>query len=1654
MQARQGHQRRRHALGVAGIERDERLVRRDRPRVVAERSIADLGDVLPQRQRHREIATDRGRGRVERGGRVVPAIVGRGQPQDRRLGLGRSGVGREGLGPGLERRAPELELALLDVRDATEQVRGVGADRGLALHPQHAAQIFPQPIADVERLEDPRHPLPQRRIDQQLLEQLATVGVARLRRDDLFEQIDRAGAIVERAGVQLGATEPQRDVLAGRRPAQLRRQHAVELAPALAVGVEPLERLVRRQVPGLELEDAAVIVHRAPRIAQHVLVERGQLDQRRHPHRRRRRHRHPSFEQRAQIVPPRGAAVERRERGERLVVLGLELEHREPRLLGAALGLGIARHAVREIDRHRAQLRRRRAGLALRRQRLAEDRRQLAGPAELVGQRGQRRARRAVSWRRRDHPGRGVPRARRRTERVIERYQLPIERARRVRRQRRVARQTFEARDQRHRLLAALEVWTQLRRHRAPHVVGDRAGPRAARQVAHARRDQRRRRRRQPGQRRAVVPERLGRSIEAAVGQGREPQLELRALEPRRRGELRREHRRQRVPVAARLVQPRQRRQRHRVARHLAEDLLLGLGRRVEIGEPLFLDLGHATEEAAPRGPGRRVRLSPQRREQLGPVGELLRQPLDRRLGVVVGRRQRADALIHLARLGRVVELVAVDRRQRAQEPQPHVRRHRRLAGRIVGAGALERRRHLAPVLRHLGQPHQLGGQRRILGRQLEGAHRPRQRQRARTESRLAQRSDLGDLRQLRRASVGVREQDLVHRQEPRRLVGLQVRRHQRPRRRHVGRLDRQHALPHPRRALGLLPRRRHRRRPPHHRQPRHAIVGAIGQADHRLDQLVPLAEPAVEPLEAVPVARRRVQLAQRAQRLAVARLDREDPRERLRRQRRRAHAIGQERALLLEERHRLRRRRRAQPLPAEDLGQRRVALLALVQRRERRVGLAEPVVRRAGPDDARLGQRRVVDLDRQARVTDALGRQPRHLAALGAPLDADQRLGLDAEQPDELPPLTPSRVDVLQLRQRRGIAGVELEQALERTDRLGVVAEALDPQLGGLAQDRGARRHRQARQLGLAREHADQVLPPPHRAVLRGEFVDRARILGIEPQDRVVGVEHHRIEPQLVGVDRDDLVEPLDLGRDLGLGQPLDLLLDEIEERVPLLGLAVEATQRLAGLGRRGIRAQELLPRVDGLVGRASGLLRQPGDLGGQRPRAGVARGVGAQRRQRLLGLAQDRHQLGALTAPAVIRAVEVERHRVRGVELADAAEVVLGGVGVAEALPQDHADLQQHAQIAVAAADPQRAGVEHHQRLPVLGARERIAEHAQRGRLRGVDRDDLLVMLERALGLIERPSRHVAQREQRRDALLAGRRQIDPLRQRGRQLGPARGAGQHALEVRRRAPVARIGLERAAQVALDLGGLGRVARVDLGGREIERGRELAIGRGLGLVDVLGRELLPVVARERERGERVGGVGVAGPLGQGRLVARGRAAFVEQILVEDLGLGDQQLDAARAAAAAQLGVDQRQRDVGPPAIAEPLSRVRQRGGGVGVEAARGCGGDLRQPSQHVGIVGIAVEAREDRLEIGHGGGGRPTTPAAHAGASLARRCYRQDRRPDNARPGVPRPDCTIIFGPPARQPHASRTGSAAPPARTASPRRLSAPRWSGIRAR
>jgi hypothetical protein len=122
-----------------------------------------------------------------------------------------------------------------------------------------------------------------------------------------------------------------------------------------------------------------------------------------------------------------------------------------------------------------------------------------------------------------------------------------------------------------------------------------------------------------------------------------------------------------------------------------------------------------------------------------------------------------------------------------------------------------------------------------------------------------------------------------------------------------------------------------------------------------------------------------------------------------------------------------------------QDLGEREVALLALVQRGERgeRLGGARRI---------RVDQVRVMDLDREPRIAEALGGEPRHLGLLRAPLARGQRGGFLAEQIDELPPLPALRVDLLEPGDRVAFGRRELDDPLERLDRVREVAEPLRP--------------------------------------------------------------------------------------------------------------------------------------------------------------------------------------------------------------------------------------------------------------------------------------------------------------------------------------------------------------------------------------------------------------------------------------------------------------------------------------------------------------------------------------------------------------------------------------------------------------------------------
>ncbi len=316
--------------------------------------------------------------------------------------------------------------------------------------------------------------------------------------------------------------------------------------------------------------------------------------------------------------------------------------------------------------------------------------------------------------------------------------------------------------------------------------------------------------------------------------------------------------------------------------------------------------------------------------------------------------------------------------------------------------------------------------------------------------------------------------------------------------------------------------------------------------------------------------------------------------------------------------------------------------------------------------------------------------------------------------------PLAPLDIDLLELRERVRVADGQLEDALERAHRVREVAEPLRPQVRDLAQDHDALFVGHIRCLRLLGQHGDQVVPPAERPELRRELVGGSLVVRIDLEDRVVGVDHHHVELQPVAIDLDDLVQALDATREIGLGEALDLFLHQVEQRVPLLGLAIQPRERDACVGGARLRAQVLLPGFDRLLG----VVLRLGELRDLEPdRARMRARIGAGPRG-LLDLAQHREQLRVLALRGVVRAIKVERGRVRGVELANAAEVLLRLVEVADVLPQHHRDLQQHPEVFLATR-LERGLVGLDQRGPVLRGAEHLGDRAQGLRLGGIEHE-----------------------------------------------------------------------------------------------------------------------------------------------------------------------------------------------------------------------------------------------------------------------------------------------------------------------------------------
>ena len=232
---------------------------------------------------------------------------------------------------------------------------------------------------------------------------------------------------------------------------------------------------------------------------------------------------------------------------------------------------------------------------------------------------------------------------------------------------------------------------------------------------------------------------------------------------------------------------------------------------------------------------------------------------------------------------------------------------------------------------------------------------------------------------------------------------------------------------------------------------------------------------------------------------------------------------------------------------------------------------------------------------------------------------------------------------------------------------------------------------------VGLAREHGDQIVPTPERLVGLGQLVGGLTILRIELQDRVVGAEHHRIELELVAIDREQVLE---LGQPSGavvLRQRIELAAQQLHQRVPLARAAVQLLERGERLGVVGLAAQHVLEGIDGALGSLRIVLGKARDLERQADLVLLAA-------EPALGVREHRQELGGLARGRVLLAVEVEHHGLRRVGLAQAREIGLRALGALEHAPVHHADLQQNTLLGVGLqlTGTQRVFVQRNQVVP----------------------------------------------------------------------------------------------------------------------------------------------------------------------------------------------------------------------------------------------------------------------------------------------------------------------------------------------------------------
>ena len=963
-----------------------------------------------------------------------------------------------------------VEGGLAKLRDAVQQVDAGAALGEAGLHLEGAHEAVPRPGGAVHGLQRLDHRRGEGRIAEHRLEGPHGSLLRSLVAHDLTQDVDGRGAVAEALVLDLGEAELQLLARAVVREGHLLREVLRERRPAAEARVRAIERGERHGVGGVAVEHRAVRADGGLGVAELLVLHDGDL--RLHPVEflRVRQHLEAPRQRGEHLGPASGGAPRALQRLEHRDVAGVRREHllqRRHRVLHVAEEASLdLRHAHVEVAPE--------ALVGVLRRRRADEHDDVAPALHRLGD-PQQRLREVV------------------VRRVLgERAAVGVEGPRRL--PELGHGHVADAAQQRHAIRGVV----------APcHEDLERAheGLPVAAQLVDGlqhlgRRTLQRRVAEEPleGLARAVVVRRHGEHLAVQRERRRgvaEPELRhRRELEPRLRRlgvvagvhlELAAQHLGELVPLAALLVEPRERVEHRRLVAELRHERRRRRHRAVEALQLVLGDARDVEEQrAANVAVGGDLQPPLEHRQELRPLPARTKQRVEgrERVGVRHVDGQHRLVLRHGAR--DVVE-VRGEHGARA-EPQRHLRG---VGERGVGERGLEGRLGLAPASRHtrgaLEVQHR-ARRRRVL---REGVEEPLEGLRPLAQRALVELAELAQSVDLLVAGRVALALHLERRREPPRVVRRAVHRDQTQRRVTVRRIDLEHLLEAAGGAVDLLaahlPELRDLREERHLRRVRGLRV--LGLALEQADELVPLAALLEEALELVPRVHREVALLQRLLRAAVVGVERKHAAPRLDGDGVVVETIAGDETELHEELHARRRVSGHRGLRAENLRELRVLLGLLVEPRE----LPERL------DVARVSREHLLpQLRGDLRALHLLGDEARELGVAIELRRRRRRRHLATQDAQELVPVLALLVHPLEVFDGLRVLTVDLEDVLVGLDGLGLVREALE------VDPRDALEQRHAlvavvEQLALRLQRLDEVLPALLAFELRSRLVELA---------------------------------------------------------------------------------------------------------------------------------------------------------------------------------------------------------------------------------------------------------------------------------------------------------------------------------------------------------------------------------------------------------------------------------------------------------------------------------------------------------------------------------------------------------------------------------